>query len=96
MWQQAVIYHTRISSGCFLERQCFTDVPLERQLPRDGPECFRGSCLPGEGADIALQTPTKADNKNRTMPNEWGDGDCLNSEFCSRFDLYFPIFLFSA
>lgn len=69
MWQQAVMYHTRISSCCFLERQCFTDVPLERQLPRDGPECFRGSCLPGEGADIALQIPTKAD-KNRTMPNE--------------------------
>lgn len=81
MWQRAVMYHTRISSCCFLERQCFTGVPLERLLPRDGSECFRGSCLPGEGGDIGLQIQTKVDNKNRTTPNEWGNGDCLNSDY---------------
>lgn len=80
MWQCAVMYHTRISSCCFLERQCFTDVLLERLLPRDGSECFRGSCLPGEGGDIGLQIRTKVHGKNRTMPNEWGHGHCLNSE----------------
>lgn len=98
MWQRAVMYHTRISSCCFLERQCFTDGLRERLLPRDSSECFRGSCLPGEVGDIGLQIRTKADNKNKTTPNEWGNGDCHNSEFCSRFSLYwyFPIFLFSA
>lgn len=35
MWQHAVMYCTRISSCCFLERKRFTDALLERLVPRD-------------------------------------------------------------
>lgn len=96
-WCGSVLFCTtpELAAAAFW-RRCLTDVPLERLLPRDSSERCRGSCLPGEGGDIALQMWTGVDNKPRTAPNEWGNGDCLSCKFHSRFSLYryFPIFLF--